>query len=123
MIAFAVLIALAVPAPMASAQMLSFRSPPHASGTGRRVRVQADLARRVASWQGSRACASARLARSALKPVVAQWLGTQMMANPGKTLTQWGYHSGDIWVENHTVDGVHRCRAGFRKLIAFAEFG
>ncbi|GGB58573.1 hypothetical protein GCM10010833_11670 [Blastomonas aquatica] len=123
MFAFALLVALAGPALQLHAQTLSFRSTDHASGSGRHVRLQADLARRVESWQASRTCASARLARSALKPAVAQWLGTQMMANPGKTLTQWGYHSGDIWVENHMVDGVQRCRAGFRKLIAFAEFG
>jgi len=106
----------------AQAQMLSFRSADHDIVSGKRTRVQADLARNIESWHGTRACNTQGRARLALKPAVARWLGGQTVAQPRKRLAQWGYHSGDIWVEQRVVDGKPSCTAGFRKLIAFADF-
>lgn len=122
MLASALLAASAVPAPTAHAQMLSFRSPGDVTSGGKRTRVQADLARRVDSWQGARDCASASRARAALKPVLARWLRVQTEARPGRKLALWGYHSGDIWTEHRIADGKPACSAGFRRLIAYAEF-
>lgn len=123
----ALLIALVLPAWQVRAQKLEFHSQNqspqnHFLAAGQPSRVEVDLARRIESWQGTRTCASGNRARLALKPVFAHWLGLQMMAHPGKTLALWGYHSGDIWAEDRIADGKPRCSAGFRKLIAYAEF-
>lgn len=116
------LIALALPERQLKAQMLAFHSHPKATGHGPRARVTADLARRIESWRGARACASSNRARLALKPVFAHWLGTQMMARPDRKVAVWGYHSGDVWTEDRIVDGRPACSAGFRKLIVYADF-
>lgn len=122
MFATLVLVALAVPAWQGRAQMLAYRSPGSMPATASVIRVEADLARKVESWHGASACASPARARSALAPVLARWLGGQVMAHPGKTLIQWGYRSGDVWSENRIVDGRPGCSAGFRRLIAHADF-
>jgi hypothetical protein len=116
------LIALTVPARQVDAQMLAFHSASNTRTDSPNSRIQADLARRVESWQGTRDCAANSRARSAVKPVLAHWLGTQMMAHPGRKLGAWGYHSGDIWAEDRVIDGKPVCSAGFRKLIAYADF-
>lgn len=123
MFAAALLAASAAQTPTANAQMLSFRSTGDAPGSGRRTRVQADLARKVDSWQGVRDCGSAARARAALNPVLVRWLRAQTDARPGRRLALWGYHSGDIWTENRIADGKPACSAGFRKVIAYAVFG
>ncbi len=123
-LAFAMaLIALPGPPGRVDAQMLAFRSTGGDADTvGKRKRVQADLARQVESWRGGSGCAATARARAALKPVFARWLGAQTIAHPDRKLAGWGYHSGDIWTESRTVDGKRACSAGFRKLIAYAEF-
>ncbi len=115
-------LALAIPRDTARAQMLAFASPMEANAAGRVQRVQADLARNVESWQGRRDCRSPRRARAALKPVLARWLGHRMTDRPHNRLARWGYHSGDIWHEAQIVDGQQQCRAGFRRIIAYADF-
>lgn len=86
------------------------------------MQVKADLARSVESWRGRRSCGSPARAHNALRPVIARWLGTQAMARPGRVLAHWGYHSGQIWLENRIVGGKPFCSAGFRKVIAYAKF-
>jgi len=115
-------LALMVPRETARAQRLEFASPRDKSFNGSAQRVQADLARNVESWQGARDCRSPARARAALKPVLAQWLGRRMTDRPMQRLARWGYHSGDIWHEAQVIDGQPHCRAGFRRVIAFAEF-
>lgn len=106
----------------ARAQLLAFASPSNSAFKGSVQRVQADLARNVDSWQGKADCRSPARARAALKPVLAQWLGSRMTDRPMQRLARWGYHSGDVWHEAQLVDGRSRCRAGFRRVIAFADF-
>lgn len=115
-------LALMVPRETARAQRLEFASPRDKSLNGSVQRVQADLARNVDSWQGARDCRSPARARAALKPVLAQWLGRRMTDRPMQRLARWGYHSGDMWHEAQVIDGQPHCRAGFRRVIAFAEF-
>lgn len=122
MMAIVLPVAFAIPAWQARVPALAFRSTALAGAPASASRVEVDLARKVASWQGRDGCAAPARARLALRPVVAHWLGTQMMAHPERTLTQWGYHSGDIWTERRTVDGKPRCSGGFRKLIVYADF-
>lgn len=104
------------------AQMLAFSSAQPAESKGKTTRVQTDLARNIESWQDATGCQSPERARRAIEPVVARWLGRQTASRPGQRLAGWGYHSGDIWFENRTLDGRMRCSAGFRKLIAYADF-
>ena len=105
------------------ARKLAFASPVHAAGSeGRVQRVQTDLARNVESWRGTRDCRSPQRARAALKPVLARWLGMRMTDRPRQKLARWGYHSGDIWHEQRTIDGQPQCSGGFRRIIAFADF-
>lgn len=106
----------------ARAQMLAFASPMDTAAPGRIWRIQADLARNVESWQGVGDCRSPRRAHAALKPVLARWLGGRMTDRPNQRLARWGYHSGDIWHETQVIDGQSQCRAGFRRVIAFADF-
>ena len=115
-------LALSGPRESARAQLLAFASPVHAPASGRVRRVEADLARSVESWQGSQDCRSTERARAALKPVLARWLGSRMTDRPRQRLARWGYHSGDIWHESQTIAGRSQCRAGFRRVIAFADF-
>lgn len=115
-------LALMVPRETARAQRLEFASPRDKSLNGSVQRVQADLARNVDSWQGARDCRSPARARAALKPALAQWLGRRMTDRPMQRLARWGYHSGDMWHEAQVIDGQPHCRAGFRRVIAFAEF-
>lgn len=115
-------LALMVPRETARAQRLEFTSPSDTAFKGSVERVQADLARNVDSWQGARDCRSPARARAALKPVLAQWLGRRMTDRPMQRLARWGYHSGDMWHEAQVIDGQPHCRAGFRRVIAFAEF-
>lgn len=116
------LISLTVPAREGNAQMLAFQSASHSADRGTGSRIQADLARQVESWHGIRGCTEPSRARSALKPALARWLGRQVMARPGRKLALWGYHSGDVWTEDRIADGKPACSAGFRKLIAYADF-
>lgn len=111
-----------LPRETARAQMLAFASPMDAGSTDRLMRVEADLARNVESWQGTRDCRSPDRARAALKPVLARWLGGRMTDRPRQRLARWGYHSGDIWHETQVIGGQPQCRAGFRRVIAFADF-
>lgn len=116
-------LALMLPRDTARAQMLAFSSPVDAAERSAKVqRVQADLARNVESWVGDRDCRAPARARAALKPVLAHWLGGRMTDRPHQRLARWGYHSGDVWHETQTVGGQPQCRAGFRRVIAFAEF-
>jgi hypothetical protein len=115
-------LALLLPRETVRAQRLEFASPMNASTADRVRRVEADLARHVESWQGARDCRSPARARAALKPVLAQWLGRRMTDRPMQRLARWGYHSGDMWHEAQVIDGQPHCRAGFRRVIAFAEF-
>ena len=115
-------LAFMVPRETARAQRLEFASPRDKSFNGSVQRVQADLARNVDSWQGARDCRSPARARAALKPILAQWLGRRMTDRPMQRLARWGYHSGDIWHEAQVIDGQPHCRAGFRRVIVFAEF-
>lgn len=116
-------LALMLPRETVRAQMLAFSSPVDAAKRPAMVhRVEADLARNVESWMGSRDCRAPARARAALKPVLARWLGGHMTDRPHQRLARWGYHSGDIWHEAQTVGGQPQCRAGFRRVIAFAEF-
>lgn len=121
----AAMLLIALPPPgRADAQMLAFRSADGTAGsTLKTKRIRADLAREIESWSGTHACESHARARSALKPAFTRWLGAQTVAHPGRKLSAWGYHSGDIWTESRIVDGKRTCSAGFRKLIAYAEFG
>ena len=117
--------ALAWPRETARAEMLTFASPMQSSDRHDRaamMRVQADLARTVESWQGERDCSSPVRARAALRPVLANWLGARTTERPSKRLAQWGYHSGDVWHETRTVDGRTRCSGGFRRVIVYADF-
>ncbi|ESZ86332.1 MAG: hypothetical protein Q27BB25_14580 [Blastomonas sp. CACIA14H2] len=113
---------LVLPRQTARAQMLAFASPMDAASQGRVRRVQSDLARHVESWQGARDCHAPARARAALKPVLARWLGGRMTDRPTERLARWGYHSGDIWHEAQVIGGQPQCRAGFRRVIAFADF-
>ncbi|PXW77668.1 hypothetical protein C7451_104163 [Blastomonas natatoria] len=115
------ILTLAWPRGSARAEPLAFSSPRHTAGTGRIRHVQADLARTVESWQGTD-CHSPGKARAALRPALANWLGYRMIDRPGRQLVRWGYHSGDIWHEVRIVARKRQCRAGFRRLIVFAEF-
>lgn len=115
-------LALILPRETARAQRLAFSSPMDSSRPGRVRRVQADLARHVESWQGSRDCRAPARARAALKPVLARWLGGRMTDRPHQKLARWGYHSGEIWHEAQAFDNRSWCRAGFRRVIAFADF-
>lgn len=115
-------LALSWPRAPARAQMLAFASPMDAAAPGRVRRIQADLARNVESWQGGSDCRSPSRARAALKPVLARWLGGRMTDRPNQRLARWGYHSGDIWYEAQVINGQSQCRAGFRRVIAFADF-
>ncbi len=115
-------LALAWPGAPAQAEMLAFASPAQAAAGGDRVRVQADLARKVDIWHGSSDCRSRRRAHAALMPALSQWLGARLTERPTKRLAQWGYHSGDVWNEDRRVDGKPQCMGGFRKLIAYADF-
>lgn len=116
-------LALMLPRETVRAQMLAFSSPAGpVDRPGNVHRVQADLARNVESWMGTRDCRAPARARAALKPVLARWLGGRMTDRPHQRLARWGYHSGDVWHEAQTVGGQPQCRAGFRRVIAFAEF-
>lgn len=115
-------LALMVPRGTARAQRLEFASPSDTALKGSVHHVQADLARNVDSWHGARDCGSPARARAALKPALAQWLGRRMTDRPMQRLARWGYHSGEIWHEAQVIDGQPQCRAGFRRVIAFAEF-
>lgn len=119
------LLALAWPRHHVQAQALSYASPVHAANTRRppgRLRVTADLARTIDSWKGQRDCQSPTRARAALKPVLARWLGGRVTGRPSRRLVRWGYHSGDVWHEDRIIEGQAHCIAGFRKVIAFADF-
>lgn len=116
-------LALTLPREPVRAQMLAFSSSADsADRPGKVNRVEADLARNVESWMGGRDCRAPARARAALKPVLARWLGGRMTDRPHQRLARWGYHSGDVWHETQTVGGQRQCRAGFRRVIAFAEF-
>lgn len=117
----ALMLTLAWPRGSARAEPLAFSSPRQTASTGRIRHVQADLARSVESWQGTD-CRSPRKARAALRPALASWLGRRMIDRPGQRLVRWGYHSGDIWHEERMVARERQCRAGFRRLIVFADF-
>lgn len=114
-------LATAWPRGSARAEPLAFSSSRQTASPGRVRQVQADLARNVESWQGAD-CRSPRKARAALRPALANWLGRRMIDRPGQKLVRWGYHSGDIWHEERLVARKRQCRAGFRRLIVFAEF-
>lgn len=118
----ALLFGLTWPSHMARAHPLAFESPVQEAAHGRKVRVQADLARQVESSKGGADCQSPHRARTALTPVLSRWLGARMTERPTKRLAQWGYHSGNLWHEDRIVDGRPRCSGGFRKVIAFADF-
>ncbi|WP_152414532.1 hypothetical protein [Blastomonas sp. AAP53] len=121
----ACLLVLAWPRHDVHAHRLSYASPVHAADKGRRagrLRVQTDLARTIDSWQGRRDCQSSGRARAALRPVLARWLGGRVTDRPSLRLVRWGYHSGDVWHEDRIIEGQARCIAGFRKVIAFADF-
>lgn len=118
----AMALVVALPRDTAQAGRLAFASPVHSTSPGRVQRVQSDLARAVESWRGNRDCHAPQRARRALKPVLARWLGSRMTDQPRRRLARWGYHSGDIWHEDRVVDGQPQCSAGFRRVIAFAEF-
>lgn len=115
-------LALNGPGENARAQALAFASPLHSTAPGKLHRIEADLARHVESWEGKADCRSTRRARAALKPAMARWLGAQMMERPSRRLARWGYHSGILWDEAQVFGGEARCRAGFRRVIAFADF-
>ncbi len=115
-------LALVLPREVARAEMLAFSSLLDTAAKDRVQRIEADLARHVESWQGSRDCRAASRARAALKPVLGRWLGGRMTDRPHQRLARWGYHSGDVWHEIQIIDGRSQCRAGFRRVIAFAEF-
>lgn len=106
----------------AHSQPIEFHSIPGNAAAGRHQRVNADIARRIATWRGTSDCRSTKRARSAVKPAAAGWLGKLVVARPREKLVKWGYHSGDIWAENRIQDGKAQCVAGFRKLIVYADF-
>jgi hypothetical protein len=106
----------------APSKPLSYHVIEQSTGRGETTRVQADLARMIESWQGADGCDTPQRARQALRPVVTRWLEQQKAARPRQRIAAWGYHSGDVWSEYRVVDGKPQCSAGFRKLIAYANF-
>lgn len=121
LLAGALMLVLALPPWPARGEPLAFSSPRQTAISGQVRYVQADLARSVESWRGAD-CRSPRKARIALRPALANWLGYRMIDRPGRRLVRWGYHSGDIWHEKGMAASERHCRAGFRRLIVFAEF-